>query len=187
VYIDDIILTGSSLALIQTLVASLQQQFAFKGLSPLHYFLGIEVHRSSDSLHLSQAKYLKEILTRAKMLNANLLPSPMCPKTILSKTVGNPFEDPHLYRSIVGALQYATLTRPDIAFSVNKVSQFMQSLSSSHWAAVKRILRYLKGILSHDITLKPVTSFILYVYSDANWAGSLDDRKSTTGLCLSRP
>jgi hypothetical protein len=65
---------------------------------------GIEVHHSSDSLHLSQAKYLKEILTRTKMLNANPLPSPMCPKTILSKIDGDPFEDPHLYRSIVGAL-----------------------------------------------------------------------------------
>jgi Reverse transcriptase (RNA-dependent DNA polymerase) len=88
----------------------------------LHYFLDIEVHRSSNTLHLSQTKYLKEVLTRAKMLNANSLPSPMCPKTTLSKADGDPFADPYLYRSIVGALQYATLTRPDITFSVNKVS-----------------------------------------------------------------
>jgi hypothetical protein len=135
-------------------------------------------------LYLSQAKYLKEILTRAKMLNANPLPSPMCPKTTLSKTDGDPLEDSHLYRSIVGALQYATLTRPDIAFFVNKISQFMQSPSSSHWAAVKRILRYLKGTLSHGITLKPATSFILHAYSDADWADSLDDRKSTTRFCV---
>jgi Reverse transcriptase (RNA-dependent DNA polymerase) len=174
----------SSLSLIQNLVASLQQKFALKDLGPLHYFLSIEVHRSSNTLHRSQTKYLKEILTRAKMLNANSLPSRMCPKTTLSMADGDHFVDPYLYRSIVGALQYATLTRPDITFSVNKVSQFMQSSSTSHWTAVKRILRYLKGTLSHGIVLKPASSFTLHAYSDADWAGSVDDRKSTTDFCV---
>jgi hypothetical protein len=118
------------------------------------------------------------------MLDANPLLSLMCPKTTLSKIDRNPFEDPHLYRSIVGALQYATLIHPGMAFSVNEVSQFMQSPSSSHWVAVKRILRYLKGTLSHGITLKLATSFILHAYSDADWADSLDDCKSTTGFCV---
>ena len=139
VYVDDIIVTGSSIELIHSLITSLQQHFALKDLGKLHYFLGIEVNRSSKGLHLSQPKYLKEVLTRANMHNANPLPSPMVPNTSLSRFDGDPFDDPHLYRSIVGALQYATLTRPDIAYSVNKVSQFMQSpdrkstrLNSSH-------------------------------------------------------
>ena len=108
----------------------------------------------------------------------------MVPNTTLSRFDGDPIDDPHLYRSIVGALQYATLTGPDIAFAVNKVSQFMQSPTTPHWAAVKRIIRYLKGSLSHGITLKPISSFDLHAYSDADWAGSLDDRKSTSGFCI---
>lgn len=81
-------------------------------------------------------------------------------------------------------MQYATLTRPDISFAVNKVSQFLQAPTTNHWGAVKRILRYLNGTLSHGITLQPVSSFSLNAYSDADWAGSLDDRRSTSGFCV---
>jgi Reverse transcriptase (RNA-dependent DNA polymerase) len=182
--VDDIIVTGTSLHIIHTLIRSLQQNFALKDLGPLHFFLGVEVKSTKDGLHLSQSKYIKDVLTRAKMHNSNPYPSPMVPTSSLSRFDGDPFDDPHLYRSIVGALQYATLTRPDIAFAVNKVSQFMHSPTTIHWAAVKRILRYLKGSISHGILLQPAPNFSLNAYSDADWAGSLDDRKSTSGFCI---
>ena len=77
--------------------------------------------------------------------------------------------NPTLYRSVIGALQYLTLTRPGISYSVNKLSQFMQSPTMMDWQAVKRVLRYLKGTLDYGIHLKPSTSLGLTAYSDADW------------------
>jgi hypothetical protein len=94
------------------------------------------------------------------------------------------FEDPRLYRSVVGTLQYATITRPDISFAVNKVSQFMHMSTTNHWTVVKRILRYLKGTFTHGLLFKPVTSLELHAYSDADWTGSIDDCRSTLGYSI---
>jgi hypothetical protein len=84
----------------------------------------------------------------------------------------------------VGALQYATITRPDITFSVNKVSQFLANPTDDHWQAVKRILRYLKGTSDHGLQLHKSTSLCLQAFTDADWAGCPDDRKSTTGFAV---
>ncbi|XP_026400184.1 uncharacterized protein LOC113296061 [Papaver somniferum] len=94
------------------------------------------------------------------------------------------FEDHVLYRSTVGALQYATITRPDIAFVVNKACQKMQHPFIADWTAVKRILRYLLGTLSYGLQFKRATSLQLQVYSDADWAGDITDRRSTSGLAI---
>jgi hypothetical protein len=102
----------------------------------------------------------------------------------LSKFDGNPMADPHLYRRIVGALQYATITRLDISYVVNKASQFMHSPTDEHWNGVKRILRYLKGTLSYGLQIRAHSSFDLHAYSDADWAGCPDDRRSTSGFCV---
>jgi Reverse transcriptase (RNA-dependent DNA polymerase) len=137
IYVDDIIVIGDNIDLIQSFICSLQHNFALKDLGALHFFLGIEVLSTAHGLHLSQTKYLNDVLHRAKMHDANPCLSPMVPNTTLSRFAGDPFDDPHLYRSIVGALQYATLTRPDISYAVNKVSQFMHSPTPVHWVAVK--------------------------------------------------
>ncbi|XP_042955114.1 uncharacterized mitochondrial protein AtMg00810-like [Carya illinoinensis] len=101
----------------------------------------------------------------------------------LSKFDSPNFEDVTLFRSIVGALQYLSLTRPDISFSVNKVCQFMYSPKLPHWSAVKRILRYLKGTINYGVHFSSQSPFILQAYSDADWAGCPDDRRSTGGFC----
>jgi histone deacetylase 1/2 len=150
--------------------------------------LGIEVHHlSSGALLLNQAKYVRDLLCKAKMEDSKPINSPMVSSCRLSKFGTDTMSDPTLYRSIVGALQYATLTRPDIAFSVNKVCQFMSQPLESHWKAVKRILRYLKGTLDHGLLLSPAASgppFSLRAYSDADWATDQDDRRSTSGSCI---
>ena len=92
--------------------------------------------------------------------------------------------DPTPYRRLVGGLQYLSLTRPDISFTVNKLSQFMYSPSETHWQALKRLLRYLKGTLSFGLHLCRRPSHRLYAFSDADWAGDRDDRKSTTGYVV---
>jgi hypothetical protein len=110
--------------------------------------------------------------------------SPMAASSPLSKYSGVSLTDPTTYRSTVGALQYLSITRPDISFAVNKVSQFMHNPRDTHWSAVKRILRYLKHSITHGLVIRRSSSSQLTAYSDADWAGCPDDRKSTSGYCV---
>lgn len=109
------------------------------------------------------------------MLNAKPFPTPMSTGFKLSIHDNDPFEDVTLYRSTVGALQYLTITRPDINFRVNKMCQFMQSPCYTHYRAVKRILRYLNGTLEFGITLAASRSLDLHGYCDADWGSDPDD------------
>jgi histone deacetylase 1/2 len=88
------------------------------------------------------------------------------------------------YRSIVGGLQYLTLTRPDLAFSVNKVCQFLHVPTTAHWSAVKRILRYVKGAMDVGLYIRKSNSRLVSAFSDADWVGSVDDRRSTGGFAV---
>ncbi|XP_016900879.1 uncharacterized mitochondrial protein AtMg00810-like [Cucumis melo] len=103
---------------------------------------------------------------------------------LLSAFQGEPFHDVHLYRSVVGALQYATLTHPEISYSVNKACQFMHTPKHTHWQLVKRILRYLKGVLYHGLWFRKSDNMSLFGFADADWASDPDDRKSTSGFCV---
>lgn len=121
------------------------------------------------------------------MIDSKGINSPMMSTCKLSKHGTYTVSDPHLYRSIVGALQYATLTRPDIVFPVNKVCQFMANPLESHWKLVKRILRYIKGSMHHGLLIQPTqkdASFSLRAYYDSDWASDPDDRHSTSGSCI---
>ena len=100
------------------------------------------------------------------MADCKPLPTPMVSNLKLSANGGCPFENPSLYRSIVGSLQYVTITRPELAFPVNKVCQFMQSPMDSHWKVVKRILRYLSGTKTLGLHLQKPASLQLTGYSD---------------------
>jgi len=86
------------------------------------------------------------------------------------------FDDPTLYRSIVGGLHYLSFTRPDISFAAHRVSKFMHQPKQSHWICVKRILRYLKHSISYYLLLSRSSSFTFLVFSDADWAADIDDR-----------
>lgn len=108
----------------------------------------------------------------------------MLPSTKLSNSGGTPLDNPTIYRSTVGSLQYLTLTRPDIAFTVNKLSQFLQNPTSDHWSACKHLLRYLKGTNHFSLQFSPSSSMSFSGFSDADWAGSIDDRRSTGGYCV---
>ena len=104
----------------------------------------------------------------------------------LSITQGDPLgsEDITRYRSIVGALQYLTLTRPDISFSVNKVYQFLHSPTIVHWSALKRILRYLQGTIGLGLKLRKSSSILVSAFLNVDWAGCVDDRRSTGGFAV---
>ncbi|XP_062110330.1 type 2 DNA topoisomerase 6 subunit B-like [Humulus lupulus] len=183
-YEDDIILTGSDPTQLDRFVTTLHREFSIRDLGPLHYFLGIEVTCTSGQLHLSQQKYINDILSTTNMLDSKPAPTPGKVGKPLSQHDGMLLEDPTEYRRIVGSLQYVTMKRPNIAFAVNCACQFMHSPTSSHLLAVKRILRYLRGTSSHGITLQAADTFHLSAFTDADWASSLDDRRSMGGYCV---
>lgn len=110
--------------------------------------------------------------------------TPLAANTQLSQEGSSTFSDPTLYRSVVGALQYLTFTRPDISVAVNKVCQFMHSPTDAHWIAVKRILRYLKQTINYGLHLGRPSAINLQAFSDADWAGCPDNRRSTSGYCI---
>ncbi|XP_068309693.1 uncharacterized mitochondrial protein AtMg00810-like [Pyrus communis] len=182
-YVDDIIITGSAAATIQQVIAQLTKEFELKDLGPLHFFLGIQITRTASGLFLSQEKYIQDLLKKSDMLDSKPAVTPCLPYNWLLKDDGQPFNNPSLYKNIVGALQYLVFTRPDIVFSVHQVSQFMQVPMIYHFTAVKRILRYLKGSLTHGIRYSS-GELILKAFSDADWARNPNDRWSTTGLVV---
>jgi histone deacetylase 1/2 len=186
VYVDDIIVASSSQAATNALLKDLQSEFALKDLGDLHYFLGIEVKRLEDGLVLSQQQYAMEILAKAEMKNCRPISTPMCTSKKLSIESGEKLgpEDSSKYRSMVGALQYLTLTRPDLSFAMNKVCQFLHAPSTVHWSAVKRILRYVRGTCGTGIKIRKSKSMMVSAFSDADWAGCVDDRRSTGGFAV---
>ena len=180
IYVDDIIITGTHGDVIFMLIQKLKGEFAMKDLGPLHYFLGVQAFRDQNGLYLTQTKYISDILHRTKMVGAKPYSAPTVSGSKMSQFDGDPLSDGTEYRQIVGALQYCTLTRPDIAFSVNQLCQFMHSPTSAHWTTTKRVLRYLKGTIDHGLFL-PTGSLQLSAYCDFDWAGGLDDCHSTGG------
>ncbi|KAK2973116.1 hypothetical protein RJ640_027088 [Escallonia rubra] len=180
---SDIAATSDNSNILAQIIAQLQQEFAMKDLGYLHYFLGIEVRKFSQGLFLSQKKYATELLDRAQMKNCKPIGTPMIARASSATQTSVPFSDPHFYRSIVEGLQYLTFTRPDISYSVNYVCQYMQNPTNHHFQLVKRILRYVHGTLGHGIRLLSQGSLDLYGFSDADWAGCPNTRRSTTGFC----
>ena len=176
-------LTSNSTPFLDHLVLQLSQVFDIKDLGTLHYFLGIQVTRTSENLLLTQTKYASDLLIKHHMVDSKPAKTPCSPNTRLSLHEGDVLSDPHGYRSLVGALHYLTFTRPDISFVVHQVCQYMSTPTSTHLTAAKRILRYIKGTLHHGIAFTP-GSLSLSVYSDADWAGDPDDRRSTSGMLI---
>ena len=135
-------------------------------------------------MYLSQRRYISDLLQKTNMHEAKPVSSPMSSSTVLSQHSGTSLSDSSAYRSVVGSLQYLSLTRPDIAFAVNKVCQFMHNPTEDHWSAVKRILRYLKHTIHHCLFLHRETTFTIQAFLDADWTSCPDDKRSTTGYCL---
>jgi hypothetical protein len=182
-YVDDIVLTASSADLRQRIIAALQREFSMKDLGELHHFLGMQVQRTSCGLFLSQHQYMLDILDRAGMADCKPCSTPVDINPKLSAD-GTPIADPTDFRSLAGALQYLTFTRPDIAYAVQQVCLHMHDPREPHLAALKRILRYVRGTLELGLHIRASSQLDLVVYSDADWAGCPDTRKSTSGYAV---
>lgn len=186
VYVDDTIVVGSSDSVVSKLLHQLRDDFVLKDLGALHYFLGIEVTSTSDDLLLTQSKYAVDLVRRAGLLHYKSVPTPM---VVFEKrsSVSVDLLDADAatrYRSIVGRLQYLTLTRPDIAFSTNKVCQYLRSPTSYHLSAVKRIIRYISGTIDYGLWFVCSSSQLISEFSNADWAGCSDDHRSTGGFAI---
>ncbi|RVX06351.1 Retrovirus-related Pol polyprotein from transposon RE2 [Vitis vinifera] len=184
VYVDDIVITGSDQDGIQKLSNIFLPHFQTKDLGKLKYFLGIEIAQSSSGVVLSQRKYALDILEETGMLDCKPVDTPMDPNVKLVPGQGEPLGDPGRYRRLVGKLNYLTITRPDISFPVSVVSQFLQSPCDSHWDAVIRILRYIKSTPGQGVLYENRGHTQVVGYTDADWAGSPTDRRSTSGYCV---
>ncbi|GMJ03321.1 hypothetical protein HRI_004001300 [Hibiscus trionum] len=186
VYVDDILLTGNSITDVQTVIDSLHAQFTIKDLSQLQFFLGLEVQRTNNGLFLHQHQYATDLLKKTGFLECKDTSTPMVIYPKLSKHIGEPLSDVQGFRSVVGALQYLCHTRPDLAYAVNKVAQYMQAPTDVHWHAVQRILRYIKTTLHFGLWFEcqQPDSLLLTAFSDADWGSDIDNRRSTSSHCV---
>jgi hypothetical protein len=182
-YIDEIILTTSSTTLLNQLITQLRSEFAMSDLGSLQHFPGVSVQRTNAGLFLSQDQYATHILTRANMLQCNPCLTPTDTKTKSSVSDDSPLDNSIEYHSLADALQYLTLTPPDISYAVQQACLFMHSPTDRHLHLIKRILQYIKGTLHHGLHIARSRLMNLIVYSDADWVGCPDTRRSMSGYC----
>ena len=150
-YVDDLIITGSTTSIINNVKATLQDRFVMTDLGLLHYFLGIEINQSSSGITLSQPKYPLDLLAQFRMSDCKAASTPFLSGVKLEAKCSTPLGDATLYRQLVGSLIYLTHTRPDIPFVVGMVSLFMQEPHELHWKVAKCILHYIQGTHTHGI------------------------------------
>ncbi|XP_019052803.1 PREDICTED: uncharacterized protein LOC109114514 [Nelumbo nucifera] len=169
-YVDDLVLVGDDLNDIESLKKYLGNCFPIKDLGALHYFLGVEVIRTLEFIFLNQRKYLKGILEDTNMMDCRLSSFPMEQHHHLQPNTSPPIKDPTQYQRLVGRLLYLTITKPEISYSVNTLSQFMSDPRQAHLDAGMHILRYLRSSLDHGILLSSYSDFTIIAYCDSDWA-----------------
>ncbi|XP_031266905.1 uncharacterized protein LOC116125303 [Pistacia vera] len=184
IYVDDFLVASNSTAAIASLKTFLNSKFKIKDLGTLHYFLGLEIARSTKGIHLCQRKYAFDILADSGMLGCKPLKLPIDQHFKISKSEGTPLLDPSIFRRLIGRLLYLTITQPDIFFVVQLLSQFMDQPSSSHLAVAYRILRYIKSAPAQGLLLSSTSQLQLQAYCDSDWASCPDSRRSTTRYCV---
>ena len=197
IYVDDGIMACNSRQYLDHVKSELSKRFKLKDLGPIHHILGLEItrDRSKRQLFLSQSYYLQTVLERFNMQDCNPCSTPLPPAPLLHSMSPKTEQEKEEMRkvpyiNVVGSLMYlAVATRPDIAHAVGVISQFNANPGSAHWSAAKRILRYLKGTPKYALRLGLTTpqttpQIGIKAYSDADWAGDRDTRKSTSAYAM---
>lgn len=187
VYVDDLIIGSKSIDEINAIKQSLCDQYKMKDLGVLNHFLGVKVEQSvkNNSVFINQSAFASLLVSKFNFENSR---SVKTPSDVNVKPEDNELSEPFdskVYQSCVGGLLYlSNRTRPDLTYSVSKAARYCSNPTKEHWSFVKRILRYLNGTLDHGIVYSKVNEPNLVGYSDADWAGDVKDRKSTSGYCF---
>ena len=184
VYVDDIIVTGNDNSVILHLKHHLHEVFSIKDLGRLNYFLGLEVSYVPEGIILTQSKYTRELLQASGLHSYKSAVTPLPQNLKLSSSEGTLLSDPLYYRSMVGKLNFLTNTRPDLAYSVQHLSQFMQEPRDTHLQALQHTICYVAHTAGQGILMSGTDRLILQAFSDSDWAACPDSRKSISGYVL---
>jgi hypothetical protein len=179
-YVDDILICGDNITPVKV---QLQQKYKMKDLGTAQRFLGIEINCTNGITIIHHKDYINTVLERFAMKNARTTSNPMDPDIDLSNfTCQDKTADKDQYMSLIGSLMYIALaTRPDIAYVVTALSRYNASALQMHPAAAKSVLRYLKMTIEFELHLRDNRQSTLEGFTDSDWAGSKDKRKSMGG------
>ncbi|XP_039162774.1 uncharacterized mitochondrial protein AtMg00810-like [Eucalyptus grandis] len=189
---DDILIMGNDEAAVESLKKYLHTAFHIKDLGAPKYFLGIEIARSHQGISLSQRKFVLEIVSEAGLSGCRpaVIPIEQNVRLTTADHAGGTFQDdpilqdPTGYQKLVGKLIYLTMTRPDISYAVQNLSQFMHKPKESHMNAALKVVKYLKGCPGLGIFLSRKCNMEMTAYCDADYATCPMSRRSITGFCI---
>ncbi|WJX67886.1 hypothetical protein P8452_52313 [Trifolium repens] len=184
IYVDDIVFGGMSDQMVKHFVHQMQSEFEISLVGELTFFLGLQVKQMEDTFFIFQSKYAKNIVKKFGIENASHKKIPATIHLKLTKDEKGVDVDQSLYRSIIGSLLYLTTSRPYITFAVDVCARYQAEPKMSHLTQVKRILKYVNDTSDYGILYSHYENSMLVGYCDADWAGSADDRKSTSGGCF---
>ena len=178
---DDLIFTGNGEEMFVVFKQSMKEEFDMTDLGKMKYFLGIEVTQNVEGIFICQKKYAREVLERFGMEKSNPMTNPMVPGCKLSKDEDGKAIYASFYKQMVGSLMHLIATRPDLMFAICLVSRYVERPTGMHLAVVKRIFRYLRGTTKFGIMYRRGKEGTLIAYSDSDYAGDVNDRRSTSG------
>ena len=184
VYVDDIIFGSDDDRLSQQFAKDMQKEFDMSLLGELKFFLGLQISLLNNGIFISQSKYIKEMLRKFGMEDCKPVSTPMTTRCKLSMDDESKEVDQKLYRSMIGSLLYVTASTLDVMHAVGLVARFQANPKETHVLAIKRIFRYLKGTTEFGIWYPKGNELTLVSYTYVDWAGSINDRKSTSGATL---
>ncbi|CAL9029386.1 unnamed protein product [Prunus brigantina] len=185
IYVDDIVYTGNSERMLAEFKREMMQRYEMSDLGLLHHFLGMGILQTDQGVFIHQSKYAKSLLVKFGLEDCKPVSIPLPTGERLKKVDGSDLADEGLYRKIVGSLLYLTTTRPDLMYAASLLSRFMTSPTKKHMGVARRVLRYVQGTLNYGIEYVKNKSAILIGFCDADWAGSEDDSRSTSGYAFS--
>ena len=185
VYVDDIVITSNDQENVDELKKFLNGCFKLKDLGNLKYFLGLKVGRSSKGISVSQRHYALQLLSDTGYLGCKTRKTPMDPNVKFSQDEGDLLDDPSMYRRMIGKLLYLTITRPDLSFSVNRLSQFLAKPRIPHLQAGYHVLQYVEATVGQGLFYSSSSAIELKAFANSDWAACLDTRRSISGfLCF---
>ncbi|MCH90612.1 putative gag-pol polyprotein [Trifolium medium] len=170
--------------MVKQFVEHMQTEFEMSMVGELTFFLGLQIKQMEDTTFLSQSKYAKNMVKKFGLESAGHKKTPAPTHLKLTKDDQGVSVDPSMYRSMIGSLLYLTASRPAIAFAVGVCARYQADPKASHLLQVKRILKYVSGTCDYGLMYTHGGGSNMVGYCDADWAGSADDRKSTSGGCF---